>query len=1215
MYGKSTLKEALLAENDLELAEVNDFSDHELDELPKHDVESPAVNDIQELGELPANVQRFLARAGLTKSDLHQVGLDVSDIQPMLKAAWLKYLRLAQVDNTLFKSLMLPMTRVWPRSKSVLFTSPWILRQAYITNDFIKGVQATATPLWSGVTYASIIMDWVNHATCPQGNKAEALLLFLGVSSRSQILSLLLSSKKTAYVPSLLFSLPLLWGSIKALIGALDARPLTKERAKAVIEALQRYQSHPWQDFGRWLLPFSALERNFNQLVRALTFDGRDIISADERYHMTIALTQRARDAKGFTQLYAMEGLAEIINGIALKDFAYLNKRFNRPTKAAVLFSKQQARATLRKLADEYRQTSNQSRLSPLVRYVYANYLLWYIGQPSALSLRPLFWATEGAKAYATLSILTALIRAAVEAIQHSANKNQCESAGKIYSFVDSIGDYACTVCADLVSYSNSLTDESCFNNFIRHPKPVQATLMAIKRFNLTKVNNLNLVLHHLSSEELGQVLQALNAKNATFDNLELYWKTSNHSKQTAAAIVQGLPALQPKRLKLRTQMIDDVMADAIERILSLKVLDLSVNDLTDEGLVALNGHYPPHLQELWLGYNQLSLSQVRLEPLLQTPIKILSLVHNKVPGDNLRKLYLQLKYSNLTTLSLPIVTGNYNATEAIEHLPWTTLQRLAVLSGYHDSQAVDALTQAVSRSQLTQLGITQAQFDIIDAQQFAERIMLPSLTRLDIAYSNLNDDVFMAMAPFLNRTQQLTGLSINISPLTDRGLSVLGRYLPQSNLHQIRLNGINITHIGVKALMQGAQVTKSLREIQLGYNHLNDDSALVIAKYLSPHLNNLELGNNHITGKGATVLADSLMFSNVSTLGITYNQLTDTGTLAFARRLSKLSNLTHLELIGNSISDTAIIELSTHLHNSSLNTLWLDKNNITDIGSINIARALIKPACQRPIAIGQHSAGLGTRRSNITSLSLAGNPILTTGTQALCKAMTVAQIPFEELIGDNNWQWTINTSLVDIKTCHILNVHPGQALASSQVSIDTNPVVTMPGKSTTQTKVLMQSVATVAVYGALGASVWYLASGLAKCWASKPKVYMPKEEVDLALLTFESQIKLLNTQLKSFGKYHLSKSSKKFLEYLKANLADSEEEHTGLENKRRVTTEQLKTLSDELEDIAYGIDELRQELKNQSTTPGAIDRLGLFATKPTSTCHSTVSGYYSYTL
>jgi len=1209
--------------------------------------------ELEELGgkdephqELPKAVKQFLARAGLSLQDLRDIGLEPTDIGPMLRASRLKYLRLSQVDNFTFKLLMLPVARAWPRSKSLLFPSPWVLRQAYMTNDYLNGVRTVATPLSSGITYAAILMDVVNHASCPQGSKAEALLLLLGISSRSHILSRLLSSRNTAYVPSLLFGLPLVWGSAKALIGALDARPLTRKRAKAVIEALQNYQPHLWQDFGRWLLPFSSLERNFNQLVRALTFDGREVITADERYHMTIALTQLARHAQGFTQLNAMEGLAEIVNGIALKDFGYLKPRFNSKTRAAVLFSKQQALATLRKLADNYRLEPSQSGLRPLIRYVYANYLLWYVGQPATLSLRPLFWAVEGAKAYATLSIVTALIRATVEAIQQLVKKKQCESAGKMYSFVASLGDYACTLCADLVSYSDSLTDESCFNAFLRHPKPVQATLMAIQRFKLINIKALNLVPHRLNSEDLGQVLRALTAKNATFDNVELYWEPSlRYSNQTIEAITQDLPALQLEYLKLNTGKIDYLMASAIERILSLKVLDLTNNGLTDDKLMALNGHYPPNLQELRLSYNKLSLNQVNLASVFQGPLKYLSLIQNNVPSDNLRKLYPLLQQSNLAIFAPPILTGQSNITEYLEHLPWATLRQLAALPGYYDAQAVEVFTQAISRSRLVGLSISLTQFEITDPRQFAERIMRPSLTFLEIVQSDVNDEVYREMAPLLHRTKELALLSIMNSPLTDKGLVALGHYLPQSNLNVLRLNTINITCMGVKALMQGAQYTDSLSEIQLGHNKLGDDSAGVIADYLPRHLKRLELGYNEITGTGAAKLAAGLRFSNVSTLGIAYNQLGDMGAIQFARTLHELPSLTRLELSGNCITDRAAIELAQYLHNVTLSSIWLDNNAITDLGGISLALALIKPACQRPINIEHNAARLGTRQTNLTSLLLAENPISTIGTQKLCKALMVSQIPLEELMVGNTWQWSINTSLVDVKTCYTSSasslrapwpylmlynsyqaglklamdgyrqfLQPRLAIASgvsSQAPILTEESAWQPGVS-------VPSLTHAAAYGALCITVGYLVktglSSVASWWTAKPKDYLAKAEIDLALASLNHQAQALNSELTTFYKYSLSKSQKTLLDYLEANLADHAAEQDEFKNKKRVTAEQLQILGDELEDIAYGIEELRQELEYNNDRQNSLYKMGLFAHKPTLTEHSTPSNY-SYTM
>jgi hypothetical protein len=1206
MYGKSTLKEALLAENDLELAEVNDSSDHELDELPKHDVESPAINDIQELDELPADVQRFLARAGLTKSDLHQVGLDVSDIQPMLRAAWLKYLRLAQVDNTLFKSLMLPMTRVWPRSKSVLFTSPWILRQAYITNDFIKGVQVTATPLWSSVTYASIIMDWVNHATCPQGNKAEALLLFLGVSSRSQILSLLLSSKKMAYVPSLLFSLPLLWGSIKALIGALDARPLTKERAKAVIEALQRYQPHPWQDFGRWFLPFSPLERHFNQLVRALTFDGREIIEAGERRDMAIALKQRARDAKGFTQLFAMEGLAEIVNGIALKDFAYLNQQeFKNDTKAAVLFSKQQALSTLRQLADNYLLPYEPSRLKPLVRYIYANYLLWYIGQPASLLLRPAFWAVEGAKAYATLSILSALVRAAVEAIIQRVKKNQCENTGNVWLYSNLVGKHECTRCGDLpIAYKDTFTDQTCFESYLRHPKTVDNIVKVIQRFDLKDIQELNLVRHQLTNPELALVLEALAKKKLILQRLELNWESQLLNSTDAQRLIQSLPALQPQTLRLRTQMIDDVMAKAIGNTSFLTQLDLSSNGLTEEGLKALNGHYPTSLINLNLANNRLALNEVNLTDFLQRSPESLDLRNNTIAVEQMRKLYPAILQSSLVAINLPKITGDFNATELISYLPWKNLVYLRLADSIYDAQAADDLGLSISRSKLATLIFDNVQLTVYDPEQFAKRIMRPSLTRFTIFNSNFDDRLFIPLARHLPVTSTRT-LAIGAIPITDTSVAVLGHCLNQTQLNHLAIMSINITPLGIEALMKGIQQSQ-IKIIEAIGLSITDESAAIIAHYLlkSP-IEELSLYNNGITDQGAVMLAESLPYK-ISALSLERNKLGNQGTAALALKLKINQQLRILDLSHNNITD--ITPLIEHLSDSSLTQLGLNNNWIGDDNIEALANTLAKSLCKPPISLVEHTSNLRAPRTNLFALQLRDNPIGLKGAQALCQVLPSTLIPIEYEVS-NKWQPIVNTPL-DFRTCQTSSAsslkapwpylvlyrgyQTGVKLAiesyrslQQAMTYDEEPIsqaLVISEELAPPTQAAYPSLSQVATYGALYLTVGYLfKEGIGNWWQTKAPNYITTDRLVIQLSELAEQSETLVKGLKQFDRYHLSNSQQDLLVYLQANLTDSQTALAKLRYKRRVTEQQLQVLDSDLADIDFGIKELRQEVLEQS--------------------------------
>ncbi|KAL0206005.1 hypothetical protein P9112_001312 [Eukaryota sp. TZLM1-RC] len=124
---------------------------------------------------------------------------------------------------------------------------------------------------------------------------------------------------------------------------------------------------------------------------------------------------------------------------------------------------------------------------------------------------------------------------------------------------------------------------------------------------------------------------------------------------------------------------------------------------------------------------------------------------------------------------------------------------------------------------------------------------------------------------------------------------------------------------------------------------------------------------------------------STLTTLDLWVNNITDEGASALARALESNSTLTELNLRRNNITDEGASALARALEsNSSLTTLDLQFNNITDEGASALARAL-------------------ESNSTLTRLSLQNNKITDEGASALARALeSNSSLTTLDLLGNN---------------------------------------------------------------------------------------------------------------------------------------------------------------------------------------------------------------------
>jgi Ran GTPase-activating protein (RanGAP) involved in mRNA processing and transport len=1173
--------------------------------------------------------QRLLNKVGLTESILANANVTHPELlQRLFAPSRLRYLHLNYLDNIAFKLLLFPflgrrdmkpssaqssssLARVWPQATSLLFESPRVLAQTYMTTDFIRGTRFASDMLFAGTIYSLMAIELVNYAKCYQAYSFAYLMEVL-IGSANPLVNLLSDKRYLPYIAALLPGVPLLWGFSKAFIAAFDAKPVNKQDLDRLHNLLTHYVPNFRQDTLRWLLPLSAFSRAHKHITRILIWDGRDLVIPERRNNLINSLCKHAETSRHFTQLSALESLAEVINGIALADIPYLREvGFSKETLAALLYSQQQALQTLRRHADHY--TLNTSSGLHLGRYVYANYLLWQIGQPSKKILRPIFWALESVQAYARLSLFTVFFRIMVEVIHKAYRQHSCQNAGKLWSYIGLIHDYNCTVCPDLgLFYSDTWTDIGCFEGYVREPRLAAQLIYAVQRFKLDYLPTLTLTHHGLNNSELGLVLQALKETHTKVGYLQesYYYVGSAMSFADARRIADSLSALNLHALTLNYRKIGpDNARILVPALTNLKKLDLSWNKIGDAGLQLINDHLI-YLNQLDVSENDIKFLQANLNSLLQGQLRDLRIGGNPIIDNGLLRLGQQLNLSQL--LSFTIARNDYwnntgTVAPILERLPWASLTNLDLNNNKLSTYDLIPLFSSLNQTQLQALNLQVNLVDSEGAQLLANGLNLANLQTLDLGFNPIADQGLIALVQELGYSALQTLLLRSIQ-ITDNSLIALGKYLQLSSVKVLDLStNYDLTDQGLALFLQTALQAKLLA-LELSQVKLGDTSIQALADYLpKSSLKTLRLTSDFITDKNVAVLLSNLQTANLAELDLSFNFLGDGGAIALAKHLTA-SQLVKLNLVGNQIGNYGIRALAQALPGSKLAHLTLGDNRIEADGAKALATALVRPSCA-PLIAWETSLTFtkDIAQTRLTYLDLMDNHIDTEGAIALCRILPSTDIAMQNfhLLYNNE----INSSLLDTHTCHFTSsanalrapwpyillyrsYQRGVNLAIESYHALQQAIVT--GEPTSQALVIQEepapsikathsSVSQIAGYSALYLSLGYLIKEGINNWCqAKVEHYVPTDRLVTRLNQLARQSKELANTLKHWDEYSLcnNQSQQDLLTYLQANLVDSQTMLIELKQKRKVAEKQLQQLEDDFADIDFGIKELRQEIK-----------------------------------
>jgi Ran GTPase-activating protein (RanGAP) involved in mRNA processing and transport len=1036
----------------------------------------------------PKQLQQFLQQLNWQEQDLTAGGISATLLTEEFNRPWHGRLnRWFLREPLLFKILQWPFSKIWLKGAVFPTDNEQLLKDIYGVNGYLEGASLVLNKVWSNLVLSFMLVDIYNYFVFPNYPYRSNLLdIFLARASNEKTLSTVLI--QPAAWPILLAT-PILWGVLKAALSAQHAKPLDKDKYRTLLETLAHYQATLWKDIGRWVLPslvpefvptltlFALLPKPKLKLAlesaeRLLLWDRR--ISPDEQRILLQQVQVLARKATHITQLQALAALANMADGIALNDLVRLSQQgVNAETLKSLLWVKQQAKQTLQQIT---RDPSTQSLLSsvemePLInsplmddkltipsrsRYLYAQYLLWTLGQAHDYRLQPLFWSYLVFQGYFKARFFYLLGRGMYDTLSYYWDKWRCESEGKLWSYFSERAEWDCSFCGDLPLFYNDVFDEkTCWEAYLRNPRKAVDVIKLIGRLHWQNIDTLDFSKQINWSEQ---------------DWINVFGNLVGHARRIRTLLIGGtsyseiidIPSFPPLAVQAIANYLKEVSAEK---------LSLGQRNINDQGVIILAQTQPSpflHVQHLFLQQN--NIGHQGIKALTNSSLPALTLLHlccNHIGDEGAEALASTLTNSSLL-LHLDLSNNNI---------------------GY---KGIKALTPVLTNSpSLLRLNLGGNNIGTAGVENLVPALFNSPLQDLDLQLNNIGDGGVKALMSVLNNTSLQT-LNLGINFISTEGIKVLAQVFSVSPLQRLYLfgNNIGIEEIKILAL---TLATSSLQFLDLSDNNIGDEGVKILApKLIKFSLLYLDMENNHISDSGIKALAPVLANASLQTLGLSNNRISDEGIKILAPALTS-SPLRVLSLSGNYIGDNGVKELAGVLANSSLQALYLRVTNIGNEGVKFLAPALVNsPLLYLTLAgnnigdeavkaialvlpnaslqtlhlfqnrfIGDEAAitlanmltnnptrfdlntfltpdakkALARAKANtpLTALSLSRNNITAKGAIALCRVLPQTYIPVSQLDLANN---PIDLQQVDPQTCFI---------SSSAVSLEsTGPYVTL---------------------------------------------------------------------------------------------------------------------------------------------------------------------------
>lgn len=278
----------------------------------------------------------------------------------------------------------------------------------------------------------------------------------------------------------------------------------------------------------------------------------------------------------------------------------------------------------------------------------------------------------------------------------------------------------------------------------------------------------------------------------------------------------------------------------------------------------------------------------------------------------------------------------------------------------------------------------------------------------LNLGGNSLYNEGAVSIAKFLAHNKSIISVDISSCMITDIGAAAIFRAL-FVNRSVIVLNigsttcvsRNSIGNVALEELKYMLIENNILSELNLSMSEICCDTMLPLSIGLSQNhfLQSLNLANNHIRSKGANQIINALMDSNISELNLSFNHIDDNIAPQMKAFLSKNLNITKIDLSGNNLTSRFMIAIASPLSKTMLTDLNVSRNPIGGKGLSAIGPSLAINKYLKILNVSGcqiDSKGFNDfcldiiKNIGITYLNVSQNPLLDEGVSTLVEVIKV---------------------------------------------------------------------------------------------------------------------------------------------------------------------------------------------------------------------------------
>ena len=406
---------------------------------------------------------------------------------------------------------------------------------------------------------------------------------------------------------------------------------------------------------------------------------------------------------------------------------------------------------------------------------------------------------------------------------------------------IDSEG--AAALAEALKFFSNLQTLDIGNNNIGSHG----AAALAKSLKSCTNLQTLDICKNNISFK--GAVALAESLKSCTkLQRLDI--SSNKIDSEGAAALAVTLKSFAILQiLDISNNNIDSkgaaALAEALKCCTKLRTLDISFNDICSEDIIALTEVFKSCNNSLSIYENMINSGCAEAKPCVN--LQILDISENNINSVGAAALAEGLK--SCTKLQILYVSCNNICSDGATALAkglksCTNLQTLDIRKNMICSVGAAALAEALkSCTNLQTLDISENMICSVGAAELAKGLKYCiDFKKLDIACNRIGSEGATALVENLKFCINLQTLDIGFNDIGSKGAEALAGLKSCTNLQTLCILNNNIGSKGAEALVDGLMFCANLKELDIGWNNIDDAALAELLHKLYTNLQTLNI-------------------------------------------------------------------------------------------------------------------------------------------------------------------------------------------------------------------------------------------------------------------------------------------------------------------------------------------------------------------------------------